>query len=103
MKPTALVVGLITLLQFEVFLCTGFVPFAWQGASDRTLPNMHGDQTSITHASLDREIEGALREDIRVRLGLYMVMVLLLIINTLLIRLVWRQLRGRGTVSASRS
>jgi hypothetical protein len=64
---------------------------------------MHGDQTSITHASLDREIEEALREDIRLRLGLYMVIVLLLIINTLLIRLVWRQLRGRGTVSASRS
>ena len=54
-------------------------------------------------ASLDREIEEALREDIRLRLGLYMVMVLLLIINTPLIRLVWRQLRGRGTVSASRS
>ena len=103
MKRTALVVLLITLLRFEVFLCTGFLPFEWQGAIDRTLPKMHGDQTSITHPSLDRGIAEALREDIRLRLGLYMVIVLLLIINTLLIRLVWRQLRGRGTVSAGRS
>jgi hypothetical protein len=64
---------------------------------------MHGGQTSITHPNLDREMEEALREDIRLRLGLYMVIVLPLIINTLLIRLVWRQLRGRGIVSAGRS
>jgi hypothetical protein len=81
MKRTALVVLLITLLLFEVFLCTGFLPFEWQGAIDRTLPKMHGDQTSITHPSLHREIEEALREDIRLRLGLYMVIVLLLIIK----------------------
>ena len=84
MKKTVLVVLLIPLLLLEMYLCTVFLPLHWQheinGAIVRLLPERH-DQTPITHPMLDQEIEQALREQVWLRVSLYLVDALLLAAN----------------------
>ncbi len=106
MKRTVLIVLLISLVLSEMFLFTGFLPSAWQHAIYEPASKMFPetlDQTSITHPNLDREIQDALRNDVKLRLGLYLVIALTLTVNTVLIRLVWRKLNVRVALTADRS
>jgi hypothetical protein len=104
-KRVALVLLLVPLVLFELLLCTSFLPLDWQHAIDSQIPRIlaqsHNDQSLVTHPNMSGEIEDALRNSVRLRICLYVLIALILLMNTLLIRLVWRLLRG--SVSATRS
>jgi hypothetical protein len=68
----------------------------------KILSESHNDQSLITHPNMSGEIEDALRNSARLRICLYVLIGLILVMNaSLLIRLVWRLLRG--SASAVRS
>ena len=104
MKRIALFVLLIALLIFELYLCTAFLPTSWQHAlNDRiaSLLSQPGDMTPTTHPQLSAEIDQVLRENLALRICLYPVTLGLLLINTLLIRFVWRRLRAASNSPGS--
>jgi hypothetical protein len=104
MKRITLVVLLIPLTLFEVYLCTAFLPDAWQHAIDDHIPNIFprsNDWTPITHPLLSQELEQVLSEHVGLRILLYAITVGLLIGNAWLIRMLWRLLRGAQNASES--
>jgi hypothetical protein len=106
-KRIALVLLLVPLVLFELLLCTSFLPDDWQHAIDKRIPKIlsgsHNDQSLITHRNMSGEIEDALRNSVRLRICLYALIALILVMNTLLVRLIWRLLLARGSVSATHS
>ena len=70
MRKALFIVLLISLLVFEICLCTVFLPLRWQHEINRAivhvLPEKH-DWTPITHPMLEQEIEQVLREHIWLR------------------------------------
>lgn len=100
MKRIALFVLLIALTLFELLLCTAFLPMSWQHALNDRIANFlsrPGDMTPTTHPMLSAEIDQVLRENLSLRIFLYTVTLGLLVINTLIIRSVWRRLRAANT------
>jgi hypothetical protein len=104
MKRITLVVLLIPLTLFEVYLCTAFLPDAWQHAINDHIPDIFpqsNDWTPITHPLLSQEIEQFLQEHIGIRILLFSITLGLLIGNAWLIRLLWRLLSGAQNTSES--
>lgn len=104
MKRIALFALLIALTLFELFLCTAFLPVSWQHAlNDRiaSLFSASGDMTPTTHPLLSAEIDQVLRENLPLRIFLYAVTLGLLLINTLVIRFVWRRLRAAASPASA--
>ena len=106
MKKLALLTLLLLLTIVEVYLFSTFLPAAWQRAIDSRMSNIlpsSNDWTPITHPLLNREIDQVLHDNVGLRIAFYALTVALLIGNALLIRVVWRLLRGAGgTAQASR-
>jgi hypothetical protein len=102
MKRILLMLLLIPLVLIEVYLCTVFLPVDWQRTLDnqiaRILPESH-DSTPITHPNINQEIEQVLSKHIWLKIALDVVAIVLLVANTLAIRMVWRLLRG-GRIAA---
>lgn len=104
MKRIALFVVLIALTLFEFLLCTAFLPTSWQHAlNDRVAGFLStpGDMTPTIHPMLSAELDQVLRENLAMRIFLYAMTLGLLVINTLVIRFVWRRLRAATPAAAS--
>ena len=97
MRKALFIVLLISLLVFEICLCTVFLPLRWQHEINRAivhvLPEKH-DWTPITHPMLEQEIEQVLREHIWLRVLLYAITLLLLAVNAWAIYRLVRLLRS---------
>jgi hypothetical protein len=96
MKRIALTVLFLALIAVEIYLCSAFLPAAWQIAMARGLSHISQetfDYSVVTHPALDYEFEDVLRKNVGLRVALYTVIVLLLVGNTLVIAKVWRYLR----------
>jgi hypothetical protein len=96
MKRTALRVLLLALIVVEIYLCSAFLPAAWQTVILQGLSHISPkkfDYSAVTHPALDYEIEDMLRKNVGLRVALYAVILLLLAGNTFLVTRVWRFLR----------
>lgn len=107
MKKLILTVLLISLMLFELAICTGFLPLGWQQAiSERIPPILSGPQddwSGVTHPRMDLELEEVFRHHLSLRIAYYVILALLLTANTVIIRFVWQRLRSSKGVSASHS
>jgi hypothetical protein len=74
----------------EIFLMFSALPPTWQ---ERMLPTPH-DQWSITHPALGQEIEQAFRHHIWIAITYYSLILVLLTVNTALIRWLSRTRRS---------
>jgi hypothetical protein len=96
MKRTAVKVLLLVLIIVEIYLCSAFLPTAWQTAIVQGLSHILPkafDYSVVTHPALDYEIDDMFRKNPGVRVALYTVITLLLVGNTFLVTRVWRSLR----------
>jgi hypothetical protein len=109
-KKSAWFALLIPLALLEMYLSTAFFPVRWQRAIDHQLSDIFpksSDWTPVTHPLLSDEIESVLREQVGIRIALYVFTLALLISNAWLIRRVskvadsmkaiWRDLSGKPT------
>jgi len=96
MKRIALRLLLVVLIIVEIYLCSAFLPTAWQTAIvhglAHILPKTY-DYSVVTHPALDYEIDDMLRKNPGLRAALYTLITLLLVGNTFLLTRVWRSLR----------
>jgi hypothetical protein len=87
------------LIIFEMYLMTGFLPAAWQHALNERL-TFHDEaykQSVRTHPLLNEEIDQALRENLGLRIAVYLTFGVLLTGNTFLIWRVWGCLKIKRT------
>jgi len=95
-KKAGMILLLIPLALSELYICTWFLPLRWQHAIDqrvaRVLPESH-EPTYVPHPNLDLEIDQALKSSVPLRIVMYSVTALLLVINSMFIRVVWRFFR----------
>jgi len=92
MKKIVLILLFAGLLFTEVYLCSAFLPMSWQTRIQRILPKTH-DYSLITHPNIEGEVDQTLRRYPALRLTFYAILVVLLALNTWLLRVVWRSLR----------
>ena len=67
MKRIALKTLLLALIVVEIYICSGFLPAAWQTAILQGLSHISPktfDYSVVTHPALDYEIEDALRKNV---------------------------------------
>jgi hypothetical protein len=96
MKRIAVTVLLLAMIGVEIYLCSAFLPAAWQSAIVRGLSQVLPktfDYSVVTHPALDYEVEDVLQKNEGLRVALYTVIALLLVVNTFFIIKVWRFLR----------
>lgn len=97
MKKLALLTLLLLLTIAQAYLLTAFLPVNWQHAINDRMSNIlpsSNDWTPVTHPLLSREIDQVLHDSVGLRAALYTLTAALLVGNVLLIRSVWRLLRG---------
>ena len=99
MKRIAVTVLLLALIVVEIYLCSAFLPAAWQTAIVRGLSQISPktfDYSVVTHPALDYEVEDVLQKNEGLRVALYTVIALMLAGNTFFIIKAWRFLRAGG-------
>lgn len=93
MKKVALTLLLAALLFTEVYLCSAFLPLSWQITIQRVLLEAH-DHSLITHPNIEGEIDQAMQRHPGLRLAFYGILIVMLVANTLLLRMTWNMLRA---------
>lgn len=97
MKRVVLKAVLVALLTLELYLFTGFLRMRWQVAINdaipRILPPTH-DYSIVSHPAINQEIELAMKEHIALRMTVWAVFGGVLVVNTFLIRWVYRLRRS---------
>jgi hypothetical protein len=92
MKKVALILLLFGLMFAEVYLCSTFLPMSWQITIQRVLPKAH-DHSLITYPNIEGEIAQAMQHHPGLRLTFYGILIVMVVANTLLLRLTWNILR----------
>jgi hypothetical protein len=88
---------LLLLTIAEIYFFTAFLPATWQHAINYRMTDIlssPNDWSQITHPALNHEIDQVLHDNVGLRIALYALTIGLLVGNVLLIRAVWRRLRG---------
>ena len=98
-RRTSLVVIFVSLVIFEMYLMTAFLPTAWQHELNErlTIHDFAYEQSIRTHPLLSQEIDQALRESLGLRIAVNLAFGVLLTGNTFLVWRVWRRLRVKHT------
>lgn len=106
-KKILLSIVVIPLMVIELSICTGFLPVEWQHTISERIPWKLSESPNlwslVTHPRTDLEMEDVFREHLSLRIASYIFIAILLAVNSILIRVVWKRARAIKGISADRA